>query len=1064
MSPRVNRVSPIPLPPFPSCSAPVRRFTSLAALLVAAGVSCAPPHDAGDPDAADPSDAVASQAADADGLGDTGRARSALVTTAAVLPAAELDRVAYAAAAAEVNDPRLDLLADATSRLAARHPGLSAAEYQSAIAEMWTRLEASQPNALHDLSGQEMRFISRTLARMVPGLGSGAAADALRDAARSYLSALRSDLDEIRKVSPLDSLHDQHGAAQRFREACWERLHAAARESGALAAAVDGSVLQARLAVSTSDPASHIVRVHPVEPLRSFVLANVQADGSLSASQGAVETLIEEAGGAALAQTRAYADSLFALDAAEQEFLSSRSTVGAASAGASALVADASAASDAEAKLKKAIEDATKKQKELADKLGSVKSGATGALRVAAKLASISNDPGFADDIEILSKTTSILLDTFSKHSKGALETASKLAGIMKLGDTGFKVLGAAVFTGDLVGAVFQIISLFNRDDKPSINQKILQNLRDIRELVGDVRTEMHARFDRLDRKLNDIHDAVMEQFEHVNFELGEIEVDLEEVQLALYTVQADLNRLDRNLYAFLDAAERQPLVEGIAGFLNYEQRTGLEMAYSPTFIDGENRFYTWSYFTSKDLIQAGPTSRSFDDAQLATELGNYPLATNINYLSELSAVRFGLSKLSTERLANPLTWMTAAESYAQLGEEWPEHAGEVDPARLERVIDAGEDLAAGLDRIASPALMRRLSDHYRGKMTALSGAISQFEATFEGAPSRKLHGVDLWSGADQVPTAHDITGTKPLPSCRNKAFNGGRASFDLDLGPFAADYAPLAPLMIADNLGGLSDLRPCIHAKWAWETSTEVPWGRFWTFRLDFAVRMTYGATAVHEIWFRTNQRQTRLVRSFETSFDPDAVWPPESSMTDAAWNQRALSTRRLLATSALLHEARAAVQGKLEDLQRQFYGQVATKLGQLGDPIQVAGSQLTGSKALWESYVTLGFPLSLEQNDALRSLLYGGESLLTGAGGDAGAMNSVRDIYLAMSGSDDLPEDNLLPAVVSLSQERSDRLLTTLNDINAEIRAAGELEGSALVQGTLTRLYLLKAQTPDG
>ncbi|KYF50956.1 hypothetical protein BE08_21815, partial [Sorangium cellulosum] len=933
-------------------------------------------------------------------------------------------------------------------------PELTEAAYGSAIAEMWAIVEASQPNALHDLSGQEMRFISRTLARMVPGLGSGATADALRDAARSYLAALRSDLDEVRKVSPLDSLHDQHGAAQRFREAGWERLHAAARESAALAAAVDGSVLEERLAVRTSDAASHILGVHPVEPLRSFVLANVQADGSLSASQSAVDTLIEAAGSAALAQTRAYADNLFALDAAEQQYLSARPAVGAASSGPSAL-----AAGDAETRLKTAIEDAKKKQKQLADKLDGVKSGATGALRVAAKLASLSNDPGFAEDIEILSKTTSILLDTFSKQSKGAIETASKLVGLLDLGETGFKVIGAAVFTGDLIGAVLQIASLFNRDDKPSINQKILQNLRDIRELIGDVRAEMHARFDRLDRRLNDIHDAVMEQFEHINFELGELEVDLEEVQLALYTVQADLDRLDRNIYAFLDAAERQPLVEGIAGFLDYRRRTGLAMPYSPTYLDGENRFYTWSYFTSKDAIQAGPATRSFDDAQIATELANYPLATNINYLSELSAARFGLSRLSSERLANPLTWITAAESYAQLGEEWPEHAGEIDPNRLERVIDAGEDVAAGLDRIASPALMRRLSDHYRGKVTALRDAIAQFEATFEGAPSRKLHGIDLWSGADQVPSTHDLKGSKPLVSCRNKAFSGGRASFDLDLGPFAADYAPLAPLLIADNLGGLSDLRPCIHAAWTWETSTEVPWGRFWTFRLDFAVRVSYGATAVHEIWFRTNTRQTRLVRSFETSFDPDAFWPPESSMTEAAWNQRSLSTRRLLATSTLLNQARAAVQGKLEDLQRAFYGQVAAKLGQLGDPIQVAGRQLTASKALWESYVALGFPLSLEQNDALRSLLYGGESLLTGAGGDAGALNSVSNVYLFMSGSDDLPEDNILPAVVSLATGRSDRLLTTLNDINDEIRAAGELEGRALVQGTLTRLYLLKA-----
>ncbi|WP_437821298.1 hypothetical protein [Sorangium sp. So ce1078] len=1056
MSLRIDGVSLIPTSRFRR--PPARRLTSLAALLVAAGVSCAPPHDAGD-HGAEASDAAASRATGAERQGATGRARSALVTTAAVLPAAELDRVAYAAAAAVVNDPRLDLLADATSRLAARHPGLTAEAYQSAIAQMWAILEASQPNALHDLSGQEMRFISRMIARMVPGLGSGPHADALRDVARSYLSALRSDLDEVRKVSPLDSLHDQHGVAQRFRQACWERLHAAARESGALSAAVDGSVLQQRLAVRTTDPASQILGVHPVEPLRSFVLAHVQGDGSLAASQGAVDTLIEAAGAAALAQTRAYADSLFALDAAERQYLSSRSPVGAASAGPSAL-----AAGDAEAKLKKAIEDATKKQKQLADKLDGVKSGATGALSLAAKLASISNDPGFAEDIELLSKTTSILLDTFSKHTKGAIETASKLAGLLELGETGFKVIGAAVFTGDVIGAVLQIASLFNREDKPSINQKILENLRGIRDLVGDVRTQMHARFNRLDRKLNDIYDAVMEQFDHINFELGELEADLEEVQLALYTVQADLNRLDRNMYAFLDAAERQPLVEGIAGFLDYQRRTGLEMSYSPTFLDGENRFYTWSYFTSKDAIQAGPASRSFDDAQIASELGNYPLATNINYLSELSAVKFGLSRLSSERLANPVTWMTAAESYAQLGEEWPEHAIQVDSDRLERVIDAGEDLAAGLDRIASPALMRRLSDHYRGKMTALRDAISQLEATFESTPNRKLHGIDLWSGADQVPAAHDLKGKKPLGSCRNIEFKDGKESFELDLGPFAADYAPLAPLMIADNLGGLSDLKPCIHATWTWETSAESPWGRYWTFRLDFAVRVRYGATAVHELWFKTNTRQTKHIYSYEDSFDPDAFWSPEYFMTDAAWNQRALYSRKLLATSALLSQARTAVQRKLEDLQRAFYGQVAAKLEQLGDPIQAAGSQLTGSKALWESYVSLGFPLSLEQNDTLRSLLHGGESLLTGAGGDAGSMNSVRNIYLYMSQSDDLPADNLLPAVVSLSRERSDRLLDTVNDINAEIRAAKELEGSTLVQGTLTRLYLLKAQTPDG
>lgn len=407
---------------------------------------------------------------------------------------------------------------------------------------------------------------------------------------------------------------------------------------------------------------------------------------------------------------------------------------------------------------------------------------------------------------------------------------------------------------------------------------------------------------------------------------------------------------------------------------------------------------------------------------------------------------------------------MIAAESYAQLGEEWPAHASQVDPSRLARVLDAGEDVAAGLDRIASAALMTRLSDHYRGRMTALRDAISQFEATFESAPSNQLHGIDLWRGPDQVPTTHDLKGTKDLRSCRNVAFKDGRVSFPLDLSAFAADYAPLAPFMIADNLGGLSDMKPCIFGTWTWETWAEVPWGAFWTFRLDIVIRVMYGSTTVHEIRFKTNERTQRLIRTNDPPFNPDSVWSPEGRISEAVWNQRSLVSRRLLATSSLLSQTRAAVQRKLEDLQRVFYGQVAAKLAQLGDPIEAAGRQLTGSKRLWESYVALGFPRSLEQNDALRSLLYGGESLLTGAGDETTHLNSVRNIYLAMSQSDDLPADNILPAVVSLSTERSNRLLEALNGIIAEIAASGEPEGRTLVEGTLTRLHLLAAQAAGG
>jgi hypothetical protein len=156
----------------------------------------------------------------------------------------------------------------------------------------------------------------------------------------------------------------------------------------------------------------------------------------------------------------------------------------------------------------------------------------------------------------------------------------------------------------------------------------------------------------------------LLEQFARIDFDLGQIEGNIEEIQFGLYSLHSELQRMNRNIHTFLEAAHRRELVEAINGFLNFRERTGQDLDFA-TFLTGENEFYSWGFSHAQDPLQAGPPQRSFQDGDLFAELDNFPLATNVNLLRELPAARFSLPPLAVNRLANPSDWITASRGYA---------------------------------------------------------------------------------------------------------------------------------------------------------------------------------------------------------------------------------------------------------------------------------------------------------------------------------------------------------------------------------------------------------------
>ena len=127
---------------------------------------------------------------------------------------------------------------------------------------------------------------------------------------------------------------------------------------------------------------------------------------------------------------------------------------------------------------------------------------------------------------------------------------------------------------------------------------------------------------------------GLLDRLAEMDFDLGQIEGNLDELQVALYDLHAELQRLATDVHAFLEAAKRRrPLIEAINGFLGFRERTGADLTLEDFRDAGDG------------VLQLGQRSRQGRAAGRAggsqlhrrrrrwPRSRRFPLATNINYL-----------------------------------------------------------------------------------------------------------------------------------------------------------------------------------------------------------------------------------------------------------------------------------------------------------------------------------------------------------------------------------------------------------------------------------------------
>lgn len=599
--------------------------------------------------------------------------------------------------------------------------------------------------------------------------------------------------------------------------------------------------------------------------------------------------------------------------------------------------------------------------------------------------------------------------------------------------------VGGAVLTGNIVGIALNVFSMLGGGG-PSPEQVILEQIAELRKEIQQMRREMHERFDQIDRNLNQIYDRMNERFDQIDFRVGRLQANLDEVRTELVSLHEKLNRVERNIYDWIEEEGKRPLKLGINEAIGYKERFGVDMPYQPDYIRYERLFHIWATIISKDQVEAMPNNRNYDDSKIYDEL-NFPLEANINYLAQFPArnpdlKNLGLKPLSNIVLANPHVWGVSSEAYLQLAREWPAYDKRVSPMGLQEIYQTGQQIRSAVENIATvPSgtgrkanrqLFDALFAKYRGKALSLRDVISTFEQ--DTLKHFSQVGMNIWGGANQ--TTNQTPNLQSINACNGRTMS-------LNIPPNVLSRIPnvarLADLLASRNAPGASRVNVCLDIKWL-VRRTDAQGTQFGNpaFTLIFSIqgktiyapyiyfareyRVSYDAATINS-WLDAAAQHWTQPNGWTNSISADFA-DGEDGEYFADESDRQLRQRTLGDLSIQIEQS-------LRKVQAQYYAQVASELLKAGN-MQTAARNLSGVKGLLDAYIAFGLSRSLETNDYLRSLLYGSEQ--------APDEKTISEIYDAAAV---LLNDNQPVPKIDISEIASRRL----NDL---ARVVNEILGS--------------------
>ena len=663
--------------------------------------------------------------------------------------------------------------------------------------------------------------------------------------------------------------------------------------------------------------------------------------------------------------------------------------------------------------------------------------------------------------------------------------------------------VGGFVAAGSLVEAGMDIFSLFN--EKQSVDQVILAQIQAIREDIQHLGQIMNERFDHVDMELNQIFSTLETHFAQIDYQLGVIHETLSDVQISLLNIQTQMDRLETNLYGFLNTGFRMDFLEAINGGLRFQERAGLAMPFYPDYINYENKFNAWASIFGKDDLRAGSYQRSYADADILQELTVFPLPTNVNYILQSPSALFGLPALASDRVDNPRDWSLAANAYATLGEENPQDAWQIADYRFDEVYNEGLTLQDSLRRItqigarANYPLFNALLGFYGGKIGPVSDKINNDLLLEYKRLNNIADQVDLWGGVDQsldftpehlrsgsvmtpwnsdahLPAQLDLpdgmVNALPVPLKLAEALNLGKLTFR-----FSVAYPNWTELRIPEG-HNQCQLQLIVYALWEGEevarwaalcqfhaegeafgnddwhitvdpANTDFTWDQEWIDFGDFGY-WNIVITAPTRLFFDFGD--DNFSQQIKNWYDGKAIewWQSHASITLPAERGLIVTPANMSVQTGKIQQLHDKVAQALHDHQVGFYQKVVDNLS-ADTPLYRAASELSGAQLLTADFVALGMPRSLAGNDLLRAMLYGDQRVMD--------TNAIKDLYSAAIA--DLGKESSVPKVdvAAVATERASALSAVLAEILDSIDKGKFTEFTPIVEEAMSHLQLYKA-----
>jgi hypothetical protein len=208
--------------------------------------------------------------------------------------------------------------------------------------------------------------------------------------------------------------------------------------------------------------------------------------------------------------------------------------------------------------------------------------GANSAVKLASTFFGFLGPEGkkLGNEVMVVGSAAIKIYDSITKFA----QSVGQIGNFVQLANSLFSFSGA-IMTGNIVGAVMNIVALFG-EQGASTDQMILDQLGNLQKQVGKMYTQMHERFDRIEKILDAIYDGINgictlldAKFTQIQNDIDTLVRDADLIQQELARHELQLNRLETSVHEGLQDGFRQPLIEAINQAMGYNDRVPAGMS-----------------------------------------------------------------------------------------------------------------------------------------------------------------------------------------------------------------------------------------------------------------------------------------------------------------------------------------------------------------------------------------------------------------------------------------------------------------------------------------------------